>query len=336
MNPYELNEPEPPPQPPPPPPGLRPPVPTAAQEPPNPTVANDSPCGQCGYNLRGLPESGTCPESGASIAWSIRGNLLQYAPAGWLRKLQLGTLLLLVHVVASLMIGCGLSGVSRNIAARSAGTSGLLAIEAMTTLFGIAVELVWLAGVVLVTSPDPRTDESDQPLTLRKAVVICAVAAFVGQLLEHTGALLMHAALPLWLALVPRILGQVLGLAGVVVMFGLFIYYRRLALRIPHAGLARQTRTVMWGMILSTGIALLGGLVGLVISGIYLSTSGGPTPSGLASMMGGAAILACPVVLAVLVFGIWALVLLVQYHQAFGLALGQARMQREYTAPADT
>ncbi len=36
----------------------------------------DAPCVHCGYDLRGLPANGRCPECGTAIARSIRGDLL--------------------------------------------------------------------------------------------------------------------------------------------------------------------------------------------------------------------------------------------------------------------
>jgi len=43
------------------------------------SVQSDIPCLGCGYNLRGLPPQGLCPECGRPIELSLRGNLLRYA-----------------------------------------------------------------------------------------------------------------------------------------------------------------------------------------------------------------------------------------------------------------
>src|SRR5512143_3355421 len=59
-------------------------------------VCVDVPCDACGYNLRTLQATGTCPECGAAVLDSIRSDDLRYAPANWVRRLGWGATLLAV------------------------------------------------------------------------------------------------------------------------------------------------------------------------------------------------------------------------------------------------
>lgn len=106
-------------------------------------IDGDVPCFKCGYNLKGLPRGGNCPECGAPIAGSFgRGRFLfknlTDAPMAYLRVLRLGFFLLALCIVA-LFAAIVVAGWLRGI-----GASLLVA--------GIGV--VWWAGVYLVTSSE--------------------------------------------------------------------------------------------------------------------------------------------------------------------------------------
>jgi hypothetical protein len=108
-------------------------------------------------------------------------------------------------------------------------------------------------------------------------------------------------------------------------------YQRRLALRIPSPGLALRTRIVMYG--LGAGLGLIG-LMGIPLEFLTLSTGQGTYFIGSGSkivVIGPvfAALLTATMVgslLLILVFGIWHLVLMIQYRRAFRAA---ARLARE-------
>lgn len=53
----------------------------------------DITCRQCGYNLRGLQETGDCPECGLRIALSLSKSVLRFSNPKWVKRLRHGALL---------------------------------------------------------------------------------------------------------------------------------------------------------------------------------------------------------------------------------------------------
>lgn len=53
-------------------------------------VGFDLTCAQCGYNLRGLPGAGECPECGTAVAISAHGSPLTAADPEWLATVRRG------------------------------------------------------------------------------------------------------------------------------------------------------------------------------------------------------------------------------------------------------
>jgi uncharacterized integral membrane protein/predicted RNA-binding Zn-ribbon protein involved in translation (DUF1610 family) len=67
-------------------------------------VDADLTCVECGYNLRTLAYSASCPECGTAVLVSSRGDHLSAAPTQWLRALVHGAWWLRVSVVLALPI----------------------------------------------------------------------------------------------------------------------------------------------------------------------------------------------------------------------------------------
>jgi hypothetical protein len=59
------------------------------------TIDHDLTCGGCGYNLRGLPSDGTCPECGGDVATALS----DVPSPDWLRRLAVGSLLIAAGVL---------------------------------------------------------------------------------------------------------------------------------------------------------------------------------------------------------------------------------------------
>ena len=92
----------------------------------------------------------------------------------------------------------------------------------------------------------------------------------------------------------------------------LFVYARSIALRVPDGRLASRTRLVMWGLLVPS--ALVQGLR-RTFAVMYVGAAQPPPNVEMISLL-----LSLPV----LVFGIWAIVLLFQYRRRLIAAAGQA------------
>jgi hypothetical protein len=335
---------------------------------PQTPIAEDMPCMICGYNLRGLMIDGRCPECGSAVSRSVHGNLLRYADAEWLAKLLLGVRLMLWSILIAILVSL-IGGIVLAL-------GGPRAITGITAIFMAGLDV---AAALLITVQEPRISLTDTTITWRKAVRVGAIVAFLGLVLEQIGVtsigirLLVQFGMAVgairWFA----VIGMILGMAGVVALFGKLVYLRQFALRVPDAPLARSTRIVMWGYGISKAAALLVGLLGLVfmigpaaraamLSGAASATtaptsgpfsfpmtstqtppavvSTGPTTSvpvrimrfaggtPSAAAIGGIigfATAGCIGGLGGVVFGVWYLVLLGRYSNAFRDALAYAR-----------
>jgi hypothetical protein len=97
---------------------------------------------------------------------------------------------------------------------------------------------------------------------------------------------------------------------SIVGTFAIFIYAHQLAQRIPDYQLARNTRIVMWGLVVTYGIGLLLMLTGVVVTGAGVAGAAAPQ----AALVIGAG---CILAIGSLVFAIWSIVLLFGYRRHF-------------------
>jgi hypothetical protein len=303
--------------------------PTALPTPGQP-LTDDLPCSRCGYNLRGLTLEKLCPECATPIARSAHGNLVQYADPDWVDRLRFGTALMLWNMLIGLVVG-------------GAGVV-ILAIglpQVLISLLTLVAGGMGLWAMFLITTPEPANALSEDPMTLRKLVRGCAIINFLGTVLQEAGKTG---------GLGPAVLvaGGVMLLVGIVAHFGFFVYLRRFALRIPDDSLAAQTRTVMWGLVIGMVLLALTGIVAVValgataglrgaapVAGTPTAPAAPPAPPGpLASLTLGA--FGCGGGLALVVFGIWYIVLLFLYHGAFkeAVQLGRQKLHTPTAAPA--
>ena len=262
---------------------------------PQPPIAEDMLCVACGYNLRGLLPDGRCPECGSPVNRSVHGNLLQYADAEWLRTALLGVrlmlwgilLMILVHIASSIGTGFG-----------------------FPELYFIPPILVLacldLLAAFLITVQEPRISSTEDMVTWRRVIRICALASFLGQALIQLRPILHGSLFPT--------VGALLYLAAVPVYFGKFIYLRRFALRIPDPKLARSTRIVMWGFVITIAGTIVLAIIAAALGGAFSADRSGNAAGALSGVM-------CLAGIGLLVFGLWYLVLLVDYRNAFRDAL---------------
>ncbi len=204
-------------------------------------VKTDTLCRRCGYNLRALPVVGLCPECGTAVAQSLAGNWLRHADPEWLEKVRLGASVklwnILVTFVLSFVVGLlmlvGLPPAAIMLVSSVGGALGLWA-------------------TFLITTQEPRVSLQEDTVTLRTALRIFAVAAFIGSVLQQAGGpgttrfpLASASGPTAGFSLALPLVGAVLSLASVFVLWGELLYLRRFAVRIPDPKLVKSTTMLM-------------------------------------------------------------------------------------------
>lgn len=253
----------------------------------------DTPCRRCGYNLRGLMLDGQCPECGAPVDLSIQGDLLKFADPDWLAKVARGLTIILWMVIGGILMSI------------IGEVVGRLTAPVVTQLIDLVVSAISFYGVWLMTEPDPSGIGED-PLTARKVVRITLLIGMGGQLL----AMVTKSAqgLPAGIDVLFAIGALVLGIAGLVGEFAKFIFYEKLARRVPDEQLARRASFLRWAYTISLSVVTLAGLVIALILAVA-GTAATPIAVGLGCFVG-------LVVLALLVFGLMTLYMLIRLRQA--------------------
>ncbi len=184
-------------------------------------------------------------------------------------------------------------------------------LEAGVILVGAAAGLVIVIGIWWLTTPDPGEIESEPSLAARALARWCVMPQMILWPLQ-----IIATGRPLLTLLV--VLKTVAIVVGVVVLVGQvagLVYLRQLALKIPRAPLARQTRIVMWAYGSTNAAFLVYRIVELLL----------PPTGGLSRIAALIPIGGCVILLAVVVVAIWALVLLFVYQVVFRRAAAEAR-----------
>lgn len=248
-----------------------------------PDVVPEGPtCRRCGYELKGLPMKGQCPECGLSVARSLRGNLLEYSDPSYVRRLATGALLVEVAILAFCAVPIGALVVVTIGTAMSLDSTMVEVLSAVGAVVSIGASIVGLLGLFVLTSRDPAfvgADESDRSrLVTRWATVVCAVG--------WAGASVISM-LPTVASVAPARFAAVLSLSTAAATIALWVqviaslfYLRHLAMRVPHAGLREEitavktlavttvvciTATFGFGAMMLGCVGILAGLIALVL-----------------------------------------------------------------------
>ena len=266
-------------------------------------------CRKCGYNLRGLLAEGACPECGTAVGRSTHGDLLRFCDPAWVGTLASG----MNWIVAGLV--CAVASVDVTILlGRAVGAAG---VGAAPQWIGLAVGLVSLIGYWKLTTPDPVSIDAERSITARSMVRIAwgtstAMSVFVATAVQAG-----------WiggLGLAMIAVGSVQHVIGLIGTFAVFVYARRLALRIPDERLARSTRIVMWGLV---GVMLVGRVAGL-ISPMWMIGASAPQQGLVALNAPGSGVMGAVCAAALGCLAIWTLILVVRYRRAMADARKQA------------
>jgi predicted RNA-binding Zn-ribbon protein involved in translation (DUF1610 family) len=200
-------------------------------------------CVGCGYNLRGLPAEGPCPECGNPVAQSLRPDLLRFADSWWTARLAAGARAGAMGVLG--LVACPvLLALSFGWSWRS-GTEYLL-----LALMGVPAAAVALATVGLwgLTRPEP-TGSAAPPARVAIARRVARVAAAVFALVLP---LLLAGRLSDSVLVVGILVGLAAAFAGWIAQLAVL---RHLAERVPAPRLAGCFRVVQALVVLGLALA---------------------------------------------------------------------------------
>ena len=270
-------------------------------------IVGERHCRQCGYNLRGLPASGRCPECGTPIAASqtaatagrhrraIAPDELLAANTNWLKKLVLGARLAFWSIVAAFFVGIVLAIV---------GTPPIV-----NTTVNSLITLTMAGGFWLLTEPEGTAET-----IANKRRIALRVLAVAG-----AGATLIDFGLTLTLAnrttpppTVFLIISGILGFAWIWVFPVSAAYFSVLAARARDAAVEQRADTVVV-FLGGTLVAIFGlALVAVVLSAIS-AAGGGAAGGGMGAALPLAFIAGCValvMLIPLLIFGFMYVLLL--------------------------
>lgn len=235
-------------------------------------VTQSSACRSCGYELRGLPLDGACPECRYSIARSLEGDLLINAPEQYLRRLHSGLRFILNAILAQIIFGVLSIFINVAVAPAGGGGNGITFLMQFCGLI-ISAALAW--GYWQFTEPDAALrgmESTSAPRKLIRAAVLIIlgfqVLTLVLLLVISLTSILGQTGLMIFGAMM--LLGSLASLvAWAVQFFAMMRYVRWVAERVPDRQIAERTKTYIWLLpVLATVgaiILMLGPLVALVL-----------------------------------------------------------------------
>lgn len=252
-------------------------------------IDDDLACVHCQYNLRGLTKKHRCPECGTPAGFSVRGDLLLYAPVPWLRTVSRGMALMLwaigialpAHLNFAVMPGFGM----------------LLGV--------VGAGLAW-TGAMFITTAEPRMVDVASRFDLRKSIrllatlkLCCALLIIFSISTKFTSIMWGVSFLLLFAMLLP-----------------LTAFLGTLAVRLPECDFDRWTTQIFWGLAVSLGVWFTFGGFALVFAGAASVTGPAPCVASIGAMS------AC-------FFACWFWILLYKFYGLMKWAAHEAESQFE-------
>lgn len=214
----------------------------------DPQIDRDVACVQCGYNLRGLPVTGLCPECGHGIAESLAAPDLASQGRRWLSRVRAGLWMHIYNLGLGVLYVLPYLGLYLGLR-QYTPIYRLLLRGPVHVLIVIPFSVVALAGTWLMTMPNPggqftvwqskQVVETSGGLTIAQLLRCFACFNFLGQVASLLGSPRLGtspiSAYWLWWAID----------FVTIYLFYLFIE-KRLAVMVQMRGIARQAEILKW------------------------------------------------------------------------------------------
>ncbi len=273
----------------------------------------DIPCRACGYSLRSLALDQACPECGVAVSASVPSNGLVFSNSRWLVRVARGCLFLPVTLFVAIACGMGLGFIEEWMLQPAQRVEWRF--QLIVGAFQVAVTVLLVYAFWMLTLPEPGRNQRHIRWSTRRIARVLILSSLIVNALP--GVVLQLIAFSAWptigapgldiLRWTSSLLSSGCGLLGCI---GLFFYAASMALRIPNDRLARRTDLVRWGL----GCALVLGFILQLFPAVVSSLELYDWRNLRLLDFSYDALVVIAVVLIVL-FGVWALILILQYRE---------------------
>lgn len=238
----------------------------------------DVPCRSCSFNLRGLSPDGRCPECGAPVARSIRGDQLIYSDASYLDGLRQGILCILVSAI----IQCSLilTGIIVGIVIVIGVANEWFTMTSIPPLLAVGPDYLMIPFVMLAlygwwkfSSPDPAVQSGDRGDRPRRIVRATTAILVVATLL--TVSMKSFAISNPGMQLYSDAMETIHGVTFITQFFASLLYIMWLAPRIPSPEIRKTAKRYLWLLpvlfIFGCVVVFLGPIVAIVMYFLLLN-----------------------------------------------------------------